>query len=348
MDEFARLLKILAPTRAYLAITRNSFVGAIPSEFLSKDSLASALGAMGVDSANSLVAQFASTHAQLVQNDFGTIANQVATDTEKLRALTRQFEPDFQIAKAFRANALEQLGSFDQMIAANLGQSFQRASLFEAVGSFAELGRVAQEISGWIEGIQTSVTPMGGTLFNPDLETEHEEEQQDPNNQGDRLLILPEDLQQGIIDVRCLPLLFLSELLKHPRETLYKLSWQQLEELIAEICKRLGGTDIYLTRNSTLGDHGLDVVGTFGVDGIRTVVGYQCKRNKPSRKVGGNVLRELCGALSLSPHNASKGVLCTTAGLERQASAYIAQSAQLSAWTADDIVARIRGIGKPY
>lgn len=108
----------------------------------------------------------------------------------------------------------------------------------------------------------------------------------------------------------------LNELNKNPTE-IYQLSPRGFEEIIAEIyihkgykakvtrATRDGGVDIYITREDDLGSF-LFLV--------------QCKKYKPTHKVGVNVLRELYGVVS--EKRATSGSVVTTSFFSQPAEEY--------------------------
>lgn len=257
-------------------------------------------------------------------------------------SFARLHEPDFQMAKSLQATADAQVRSIERMFsnAAFGAGAFGRGpygSVFEQVGATAELSMGLSKFKNFSTDF----------LFGVDLELDEQEEDQE---EEESLIQLPEDLREGLVDVRALPIWFMELIGRSSQKDLHELSWQKFEELIAEICeKKLGGKDVYLTRNSNKGDHGLDVVGTFTVGGIKTIIGYQAKKFRPGRDIPGEQVRSLYGALALSPHQASRGVLCTTSGFAPQAKGYFAQRVDLLAgWGPNDIIKRIKEGGSPF
>lgn len=121
------------------------------------------------------------------------------------------------------------------------------------------------------------------------------------------------DINNICIDVSEINDWILNELNKNPTD-LYKLSSYRFEELIAEIlirkgykveltpATRDGGKDIYAVSQNDLGSF-LYIV--------------ECKKYKPTHKVGVNVLRDLYGVLS--KERATYGVVVTTSYFSKPA-----------------------------
>lgn len=121
------------------------------------------------------------------------------------------------------------------------------------------------------------------------------------------------DINNIRIDVSEVNDWMLNELNKHPTD-LYQLSSRRFEELIAEIfirkgydveltpATRDGGKDIYIARKDDFGSF-LYVV--------------ECKKYKPTHKVGVNVLRDLYGVLS--EERATYGIAVTTSYFSKPA-----------------------------
>lgn len=90
-------------------------------------------------------------------------------------------------------------------------------------------------------------------------------------------------------------------------EDLHKLDPRRFEELIADLLER-DGSRVNLTRSSK--DGGIDIHAINVPRLGRFLLGVQCKRNAPHRKIEVNVLRELVGALVLSEQKS--GLVVTT------------------------------------
>ncbi|MEQ8846471.1 restriction endonuclease [Botrimarina sp.] len=91
-----------------------------------------------------------------------------------------------------------------------------------------------------------------------------------------------------------------------------EVDWFRFERDVHSLMTRLG-FDVEHVAASGLGDHGVDVFATKGIDldAVQWIV--QCKCWKPKRKVSPSVVRELAGTLRRYPQG-TRGMIVTTSG----------------------------------
>ena len=186
--------------------------------------------------------------------------------------------------------------------------------------------------------VDALIRPFGSFV---ELDAEDDQEEEDEHR-----LILPEDFRGQVIEVRAIPLRVMNTILRNPMAIHELFDSSQFEAFIAQLVDSLGGKDVKILGGP--GDYGLDVIASFLVGGVYTLIGYQCKKYRPGRNVSGAAVRELFGAISLPRKRAHKGVLCTTSDFQPQAKRYFAQVVQLTGWGPDDIAGKLRKGGTPY
>lgn len=220
-------------------------------------------------------------------------------------------------------NSILKSSAVDLSVAAEMANSIREAMAFSYPG---------HQIQEFLRHVQINIDDFDFPELNDDSEQDGDEE---------REILLPEDFRQEIISVQAIPSRLLHLLRSRTEEYLPQLygkeGWKVFENFIADTVERLGGRDVVLTRNSRKGDYGIDVIGTFLVDGIWTVFGFQCKANRPGRPVEAEKARSLGGALSRPPHYASRGILCTTSSFQPQAKEYFLQRVEVKGWEPRDI-----------
>jgi len=121
------------------------------------------------------------------------------------------------------------------------------------------------------------------------------------------------DINNIRIDVSEVNDWMLNELNENPTE-LYQLSPRRFEELIAEIFIRKG-YDVELT--PTTHDGGIDIYAASKNDLGSFLYLVECKKYKPTKKVGVKVIRDLYGVLS--KENATYGIIVTTSDFTKPA-----------------------------
>ncbi len=252
---------------------------------------------------------------------------------DQLASFNSALESATSTINQFQSQQIEQLAAFEKVISGAMPHFSAMGNLFRAGDQFAEFVIPAHRVVDLAAELRIDI----------DLSVAGLEGGRDGEDEDESPIILPEEVRQSLIEVRGIPAWLLTLILRDPGRVLRGLNWRQFEEYIAHLCEQLGGTDVYLTRNTSKGDHGLDVVGQFVVDEITTVFGFQCKKYDENRKVKGSHVRELSGALSLGPHGATRGVLCTTSSYEPQAREYFLQSVELDGWEPGDFARFMSG-----
>lgn len=137
---------------------------------------------------------------------------------------------------------------------------------------------------------------------------------------------VPADALVRLESVDFLPLRVLDHIYRAPK-LIHQLTPRQFEQLVAEILEELGFQGVELTPRS--GDKGRDVVASKHVNGVPILFAFECKKQKPQRKVGVGVARALLGTLNQSTTRANVGVLVTTSTFTRGAQNFFLTEAQV-------------------
>lgn len=306
MDETAAIQKHIDLVKSSAAMSSSNALARLAREAAKQQSLFA-----GLDGTYELMEQ--ARHLSALPHD------QIASFNSALESATSSIN-------RFQSQQVEQLAAFEKVISGAMPRLSAMDNLFRVGDQFAEFVLPAHRIVDLAAELRIDIG----------LDVARLEGGRDKVDEDESPIILPEEVRQSLIEVRGIPAWLLTLILRDPGRVLRGLNWRQFEEYIAHLCEQLGGTDVYLTRNASKGDHGLDVVGRFVVDEITTVFGFQCKKYDENRKVKGSHVRELSGALSIGPHGATRGVLCTTSSYEPQAREYFLQSVELDGWEPDD------------
>lgn len=98
------------------------------------------------------------------------------------------------------------------------------------------------------------------------------------------------------------------------RDTIYKLTSREFEELVAQVFEN-NGYNVMLTPETR--DGGCDILATYEVNGLSFMIIIECKKYGKKNKVGISLVRSLLGVQK--DQNANKGVLVTSSTFTRGA-----------------------------
>lgn len=147
-------------------------------------------------------------------------------------------------------------------------------------------------------------------------------------------IVLPEQFEKRIIEVKSLPLQLLKALAADPRH-LHALTPRQFEEFVAELVDGLGFADVVLTPRSY--DGGKDVIASKIVEGIPLMFYFECKKYADGNKVQLDTLRALLGVVAHDSRKANIGVLVTTSRFTKGANDLILSECRLDGKDYDGI-----------
>ncbi|MEM7737143.1 MAG: restriction endonuclease [Deinococcota bacterium] len=171
---------------------------------------------------------------------------------------------------------------------------------------------------------QIDITGTFNTTL-PGLEASQEQTLDD-----DRNLL---ETQTNIVAVHSAKLL---HMLQREPQLMHELSPRQFEELVVEILIKRDYQNVVLTPPAR--DGGRDVLATYDLDGMPVFMAFECKKKKPGKKVGVNIIRALLGAINQRHTPATMGVLVTTSTFTKGARDLIHQEHSLGGKDYDGVV----------
>ena len=140
-------------------------------------------------------------------------------------------------------------------------------------------------------------------MMSPPEQTVHEEE---------RRLITPEEFRSGIVP--CNDPRLIGYLTDNPRE-LYGLSPWAFQELVAEVLRKFGYSDVVLGPRGR--DGGVDIFAERSGGLGRELLLVQCKRYSEGNKVGEPVVKQF--AYEVEEREATRGLIATTSSFTSDA-----------------------------
>jgi restriction endonuclease Mrr len=137
---------------------------------------------------------------------------------------------------------------------------------------------------------------------------------------------LPHEYHDRFIRVEQLPTKALKAIADDPRH-LHSLSSREFEVFMAQIAELLGMHDIILTPPKK--DGGRDVIATQEINGIPSILYFECKKFAAEKKVGVGLVRSLLGVVAHEQTRVNKGVLVTTSSFTKGAKDLIVSDVRL-------------------
>lgn len=347
-EEIRRLIASLNATERYLKLVRSSFPF---EEFINDAQFASGL---------SLEDSISKLDDKVYGKSLAELATSVSSDiqfaedmsshfpkvTDQITQIARAYEPDFQIWKNLRENALTSLDIFNDLASNLYRQSDDLQKLLKPAGAFAELISNASELSGLVDSIQVSSEIMSATLKS--IDDRDDDDTIDEYDNENTEFLLPGDIRRHLIESSGLPLVVIHRLLQDPVELYRCLTNPRLfEHLVAQAVETIGAEDVEVTPRS--GDGGIDIFATFQIKGFRVRTAIECKRQRPDRPIKAGQARDLVGACVFSNENPGRGILCTTSDFQPGAKIILAQTVKLEdrridfePWTTRDLATKIK------